>query len=147
MFRGNHPTRIDEKGRLKVPADFKKVLDDHYGSRFYITSKDGAIAEIYPLEEWTKIEQKLLNDPPEEALELLDATSCWGQEVEIDAQGRLLLPALLREEAGLKGEVAVLGYVTHLKVRDQAEYLKEVKEKQKALTPEKKRALGKHGIY
>jgi DNA-binding transcriptional regulator/RsmH inhibitor MraZ len=39
MFRGNHPTRVDEKGRLKVPAEFKRVLDEKYSSgQFYITS-------------------------------------------------------------------------------------------------------------
>ncbi|HEV8524172.1 MAG TPA: division/cell wall cluster transcriptional repressor MraZ, partial [Terriglobales bacterium] len=42
MFRGNHPTRVDEKGRLKVPAEFKRVIDEKYaGNEFYITSLDG----------------------------------------------------------------------------------------------------------
>jgi len=146
MFRGNHPTRIDEKGRLKVPADFKKVLDENrYGNRFYITSKNGTVAEIYPLSEWQKIEEKLLTDPPEGAGDLLKVTSFWGQEVEIDAQGRLLLPSMLREEAGLNGDVAVVGSLTHLKVSDKDAYLKEAKAK--ALSPETEKALTKHGIY
>ena len=41
MFRGNHPTRVDEKGRLKLPAEFKRRVDELYGPQFYITSKDG----------------------------------------------------------------------------------------------------------
>jgi MraZ protein len=52
MFRGNHPTRVDEKGRLKLPAEFKRLVDERYGTQFYITSKDGRRAEIYPLSEW-----------------------------------------------------------------------------------------------
>ena len=59
MFRGNHPTRVDEKGRLKVPAEFKRVIDEKYGQQFYITSLDGKVAQIYPFEEWERIEQKL----------------------------------------------------------------------------------------
>ncbi|PYX46476.1 MAG: division/cell wall cluster transcriptional repressor MraZ, partial [Acidobacteria bacterium] len=43
MFRGNHPTRVDEKGRLKVPAEFKRVIDEKYGTQFYITSLDGKV--------------------------------------------------------------------------------------------------------
>ena len=41
MFRGTHTTRLDEKGRLKVPADFKRQIDENYGAQFYITSRDG----------------------------------------------------------------------------------------------------------
>ncbi len=59
MFRGNHPTRVDEKGRLKVPAEFKRVIDEKYAQKFYITSVDGIVAQVYPFEEWERIEQKL----------------------------------------------------------------------------------------
>ena len=59
MFRGNHPTRVDEKGRLKIPAEFKRVIDEKYGQQFYITSLDGKVAQVYPFEEWERIEQKL----------------------------------------------------------------------------------------
>jgi MraZ protein len=58
MFRGNHPTRVDEKGRLKLPAEFKRLVDERYGTQFYITSKDGRRAEIYPLSEWQKIRRR-----------------------------------------------------------------------------------------
>ena len=59
MFRGNHPARVDEKGRLKVPAEFKRVIDEKYAQKFYITSLDGMVAQVYPFEEWERIEQKL----------------------------------------------------------------------------------------
>ena len=115
MFRGNHPTRIDEKGRLKVPADFKRVLDEKYGQRFYITSRDGKIAELYPIEEWERMESKLASLPSTNPAvkKFLNTTNYWGQEVEIDGQGRLLMPGLLREAASLKGDVAVVGSLNH----------------------------------
>ena len=110
MFRGNNPARVDEKGRLKLPADFKRQMDELYGPQFYITSKDGERAEIWPLKEWEKIEESLALAPSSAAKQkFLDVTNYYGQVVEVDSQGRLLMPQLLREKADLKGDVAVLG--------------------------------------
>ena len=119
MFSGNHPTRVDEKGRLKVPADFKRVIDEKYGAKFYITSLDGKVAQVYPFEEWEQIEAKLngLSNFNPAKKRFLTVTNYYGQAVEMDAQGRLLLPQLLREGANLKGDVAVMGYLNHLEVQ------------------------------
>ena len=119
MFRGNNPTRVDEKGRLKVPADFKRVIDEKYGQKFYITSMDGKVAQMYPFEEWEQIEAKLaaLSNFNPSKKRFLTVTNYYGQVVEMDGQGRLLLPQLLRESAQLKGDVAVMGYLNHLEVR------------------------------
>jgi MraZ protein len=114
MFRGNHPTRVDEKGRLKVPAEFKRVIDEKYGQQFYITSLDGKVAQVYPFEEWERIEQKLAGlstfNPTKK--KFLARVNYYGQQVEMDGQGRLLMPQLLRDTAKIKGEVAVLGNLT-----------------------------------
>ena len=59
MFRGSHITRVDEKGRLKLPAEFKRQIDEEYGGQFYITSRDGKVAEIHPMREWEEFEKKL----------------------------------------------------------------------------------------
>ena len=128
MFRGNHPTRIDEKGRLKVPAEFKRVIDEKYGTRFYITSLDGRVAQLYPFEEWEQIEQKLAALPTFNPTKkkFLSRANYWGQEVEMDGQGRLLLPQLLRESAEIKGEVAVIGYQKYLEVRSLKAYREEM---------------------
>src|SRR4051812_36107545 len=146
MFRGNHPTRIDEKGRLKVPADFKRVLDEKYGQRFYITSRDGKIAELYPIEEWERVESKLSALPSANPAvkKFLNTTNYWGQEVEIDGQGRLLMPGLLREAAALKGDVAVVGHLNHLEVRVLEDYRKTVEEN--PITAEDEQALSQLGF-
>ncbi len=130
MFRCNHPTRVDEKGRLKVPAEFKRVIDDKYGAQFYITSLDGKVAQVYPFEEWERIEQKLaaLSTFNPTKKKFLTRTNYWGQVVEIDSQGRLLLPQLLRESADLKGEVAVMGYLNRLEVQSMEAVRKDVEE-------------------
>ena len=130
MFRGNHPTRVDEKGRLKVPAEHKRVIDEKYATKFYITSLDGKVAQIYPFEEWERIEAKLAQLPRFNPTKkkFLTHTNYWGQVVEMDAQGRLLLPQLLRDAAGLKGDVAVMGYQEYLEVRNNEEVRKEAEE-------------------
>src|SRR5262249_37477298 len=126
MFRGNHPTRFDEKGRLKVPAEFKRVIEEKYGARFYITSLDGKSAQIYPFEEWERIEQKLAGlstfNPTKK--KFLNRVNYWGQMVEMDGQGRLLMPQLLRDSAQIKGEVAVTGKLSHLRIRKLEQYPK-----------------------
>lgn len=122
MFRGNYPTRVDEKGRLKVPADFKRLVDEKYGTQFYITSRDGEVALVYPLEEWQRIEEKIakLSDFNPSKRKFLNKVNYYGQTAELDAQGRLLLPQLLRESADLKADVTVQGNLTYLEVRNRA---------------------------
>jgi MraZ protein len=146
MFRGNHPTRVDEKGRLKVPAEFKRVIDEKYGTQFYITSLDGKVAQIYPFEEWERIEQKLANlstfNPTKK--KFLTRVNYWGQQVEMDGQGRLLIPQLLRENAAIKGEVAVLGNLTYLEVRNLATLQTEIETE--SFTAEDEKTLDDQGI-
>jgi MraZ protein len=145
MFRGNHPTRVDEKGRLKVPAEFKRVIDEKYAQKFYITSLDGNIAHVYPFEEWERIEQKLaaLSTYNPTKKKFLTRTNYYGQVVEMDGQGRLLIPQILREAAQIRGEVAVLGNLTFLEVRNMEALDNEVKE---AFTDEDIKTLDDLGI-
>ena len=146
MFRGNHPTRVDEKGRLKVPAEFKRVIDEKYAERFYITSLDGKVAQVYPFEEWERIEQKLASlstfNPTKK--KFLNRVNYYGQVVEIDGQGRLLVPQILRESAQIRGEVAVLGNLTYLEVRNLEAFRKEIEEQ--AFTDEDIKTLDELGI-
>jgi MraZ protein len=145
MFRGNYPTRVDEKGRLKVPADYKRVIEEKYGAKFYITSQDGKVAQMYPFEEWERIEQKLatLSNFNPTKKKFLTLTNYYGQEVEMDGQGRLLLPQLLRESAGLKGEVAVMGFLNRLEVQSMEAVQQQVAE---GFTAEDEQKLNELGI-
>ena len=146
MFRGHPPTRVDEKGRLKVPAEFKRVIDEKYAQKFYITSLDGIVAQVYPFEEWERIEQKLASlstfNPTKK--KFLNRTNYYGQVVEMDGQGRLLVPQILRESAQIRGEVAVLGNLTYLEVRNLEALQKEIDEQ--AFTDEDTKTLDELGI-
>jgi len=128
-----------------VPAEFKRVIDEKYGSQFYITSLDGKSAQIYPFEEWERIEQKLAGlstfNPTKK--KFLTRTNYWGQVAEMDNQGRLLLPQLLRDSAQLKGEVAVMGYLSRLEVKSMEGVRQEAEE---AFTAEDEKNLDDLGI-
>src|SRR5580692_8484769 len=124
MFRGNHPAKVDEKGRLKLPAAFKQLVDAANVTQFYITSTDGKSAEIWPLPEWEKREQQLagsstLDDAVQKYLNL---TSYYGQQVEMDNQARVLLPQKLRDKGKLNAEVVVLGKLVYLEVQNEKEF-------------------------
>jgi transcriptional regulator MraZ len=141
MFRGNHPAKVDEKGRLKLPAAFKQLLDAQHVAQFYITSSDGKCAEIWPLPEWEKREALLaeFSTMDDAVAKFLNMTSYYGQQVEMDTQSRVLLPQILRAAARLDAEVAVLGKIDHLEVHNLA--LFEESLPTSALTPEDRKSV------
>lgn len=118
MLRGNYTTRVDEKGRLKIPTHFRRRLEEKYDSTVYVTSLTGESVQIFPLGEWEKIEQKLALLPANEAARRIYLTrmNFFGQEAEIDNQGRILIHPLLRQKTETYGDVAVIGALTFLDV-------------------------------
>ena len=110
MLRGNYLAKVDEKGRVKIPAAFLEALRE-YGSKFYVTSENGDYVRIYPMKIWDGIEEKLarLSSHNRTKQKFLTRTNYYGQVVELDAQGRILMPPILREAAQMKGDVDVLG--------------------------------------
>lgn len=146
MFRGNHITRVDEKGRLKLPAEFKRQIDEEYGGQFYITSRDGKVAEIHPMRKWEEFEQKLAAIPSFNAAKkkLLKRLNYFGQTADMDGQGRVLLPQILREKAKLIAEVVVHGSEWHLEVTNREEYEREMEDV--PMTVDDEAELSKFGL-
>jgi MraZ protein len=146
MLRGNYPATVDGKGRLKIPAAFKAYLDQNYGKDFYVTSLDGQSVRIYPLLEWSAIEEKLKPLPSmnKSVKKFLDRTNYYGQMASTDSQGRLLIPSVLRESAAMHGEVAVLGYLKYLDVWNNQRYLEHLE--REPFTEEDQKVLSDLGI-
>ncbi len=144
-LRGNYQAKVDEKGRLKIPASFLEELKE-YGNQFYITSPDGETARIYPMKVWNEIEDKLAKLPSahKSKRKFLMRTSYFGQVVELDAQGRVLMPSVLREKAQTKGDVAVLGALDYLEVINNARALDQMDKD--PYTDEDNKILGDLGI-
>jgi MraZ protein len=145
MLRGNYLATVDDKGRLKIPADFLEVLRKA-GKKFYVTSAKGDRAWIYPLRSWEEIEKKLAKLPSNNAAKqkFLERTNYYGQVVELDGQGRILVPPVLREAAEMKGEVDVQGQLTHLVVWNHARFLEQMN--RNPFTAEYEKALDELGI-
>lgn len=144
MFRGNIPAKIDEKGRLKVPTQFREELD---GGRCFVTSLEGDCVHVYPFKEWLRIEKKLAAIPntlPAKQ-KFMDRVNYYGQESQIDNQGRILIHPLLRDAATMNGDVAVLGKHTYLEVWNDKLFV-DRKLKGSTLTKEDFEALASLGI-
>jgi transcriptional regulator MraZ len=116
VFRGHEQARIDDKGRLKVPNVFRSLLETKYGRELFLTSLTGEYVRLYPMPVWLDIEEKLGKMPSTHPsrLRFLDRVNFFGQVVELDTQGRVLIPARLRETAAIAGDVDVLGQYNYL---------------------------------
>jgi MraZ protein len=118
VLRGNHTAKIDDKGRLKVPSQFRAYIEEQYGTRLFVTSLSGDYVRIYPLAVWEGIEARLASMPTTHPtrIKFLDTVNYYGQATELDGQGRVLIPPRLRETASINGEVDVLGVLSYLDV-------------------------------
>ncbi len=95
--RGTYPARVDDKGRLKFPAAFLEYLGGLEAKKVFVTTLDELTCKIYTIPAWNA-STKMLREGPDKskgkALEFL--ATHWGQDSELDPQGRVLLPTDLR---------------------------------------------------
>ncbi len=147
MFRGSSSAKIDDKGRLKIPTDFRRVLEERHGSPdLFVTSVHGDSTLIYPLPVWEELESKLMELPSTNPVRtrFLERASYFGQQAQLDVQGRILLPQLLRESAGMSGDVVVMGQLDHLVVWNHDRFLARLNDQ--PFTEDDYRALSALGI-
>jgi len=117
VFKGTYTHRIDSKGRLPVPAAFRRVLSDEGAYSVVATSLDQCLA-VYPPSQWRQLEDQLRALPafsrPVKALTRLLLSRA--ADCELDVQGRILLPASLRAAAGLEHDALVVGVLNRFEV-------------------------------
>lgn len=146
MLRGNHPARVDEKGRLKIPTGFLQLFQAHYGPEVFTTSLSGDNVRVYPMEIWSDVEKRLdaiPNSHPSKG-RFLDRVHFFGQLVSLDRQGRLLIPAHLRESARMQGVVDVLGKFNFLEIWNHEFFVERLGEN--PFTEDDGKALAEFGI-
>ena len=146
MFRGSSPAKIDDKGRLKIPTDFRRFLEERYGPDLFVTSVIGDSALLYPLQVWEEVEGRLSAIPSADPVKrrYLERVNYYGQQVQLDVQGRLLIPQILRESAGMNGDVVVTGQLDHLVVWNRDRFVARLDEQ--PFTEDDYRALSSHGF-
>lgn len=117
MFKGTYVHKIDPKGRLPVPAPLRRALAEAGASRVVVTPLDQCLA-AYPPSEWARLEEQLRQLPsfsrPVKALTRLLASRA--ADCDLDVQGRILLPPVLRAAAGLGREAVVVGVLNRFEV-------------------------------
>jgi MraZ protein len=128
-LRGSAETTVDEKGRFKVPVKFREPIESAFGPEFFVTSISGVDVLIYPMPVWNVFEEKLAALPAVHRgkMKFQERFNTFGQECRMDAQGRLLIPSLLRDTSGISGDALVLGQTDYLKLVDRAKHLKSLK--------------------
>lgn len=121
--RGMSPARLDDRGRMKMPVPLKEYLDKFPEKRLWVTSLDRTIGRIYPLLVWRETEKFLdgFTEDPELAERLAFNAADLGEELELDGQGRLVVPAPLRKALGIEDQTVRLrvfrGYIEILSER------------------------------
>ena len=148
-YSGNPKTKLDERGRLKMPAEFKAFTERKYGkgfNAFYITSMDGESAEIYPLPEWQERQKKIFAMPQssDARKKLLMRYNLYGDRADMDPQGRMQIPEELRKKADLSGDVKVSGEGTLLRVTSLGRLRENVDGSE--FTPEQLDSLSGYGL-
>ena len=105
-----YPSRLDDKGRCKMPAAFQQFLSALSEKKLFVTSLDRRIAQIYPMEVWRQNEKFFENyrENPGMAKKVAFNAADLGAEAEMDSQGRITMNPELRRELGLEDQTVRL---------------------------------------
>ncbi len=114
MFMGEYNHTIDAKGRMIVPSKFREQL----GNEFVVTKGLDGCLFVYSQEEWTNIEEKFkqVSLTTKDARKFSRFFFAGAATVEVDKQGRILLPSVLREFAGLEKDIVSVGVLSRIEI-------------------------------
>jgi MraZ protein len=129
MFRGSFEHTVDNKGRLSIPAKFREVLIGKGDDRIVITNfvvEQARCLDVYPLDEWLRFEDEVRKKPRFDRRMVSFQNYYLGgaSECAVDKQGRILIPPLLREYAGLRRDVVLVSALDKFRVWDQETWKK-----------------------
>lgn len=146
--RGTLNGRVDEKGRLKLPTALAQYLENLGERKVFITTLNVSTALIYPISVWKETE-KMLQEPGEDAdlrAEVAMVANHYGEDVEVDGQGRVLVPTTLRRDLELeKSDVYLLCFKGRIEMLGSKVYEQRLN-KAKANVAEKVALLEKKGL-
>ena len=121
MFKGVSPINVDAKGRMAMPAKYRERLKDLCEGRLVLTVDFGGCLMLFPEPEWEQLEQKLarLPDLNPKARSLKRLLMGHASDCELDGHGRILLPSVLREYAGLDKRIVLVGQGNKFEIWDE----------------------------
>ncbi len=115
QFSGRFEIKVDPKFRLTLPVPFREVLSSDKATQIFITNSQyqkKRCLDVYSVSEWQKLENKI-SKLPQLKIEVQNFQRFYlsgGHNIEIDSQGRILIPPSLRTYAGIKSEVVLVGF-------------------------------------
>ncbi len=120
MFMGMYNHTVDTKGRLIIPSKFREVL----GEEFVVSKGMDGCLFVYAADDWKAFEEKLTSLPMinKEARQFTRFFLAGAASVEVDKQGRILLPSHLREFAGLDKDVVLVGVGSRIEIWSQEKW-------------------------
>ena len=120
MFMSEYNHTVDAKGRLIIPSKFREVL----GEEFVVSKGMDGCLFVYANEDWEAFEQKLTSLPliNKEARQFARFFLAGAAQVEVDKQGRILLPASLRSFENLDKDVVLVGVGSRIEIWDKEKY-------------------------
>jgi MraZ protein len=124
-FSGKYYYSVDPKGRIMVPSPFREIISTNYSPKlFVVNALFDKCLNIYPQEEWLKLVEKVRQLPSmdEDVQYFKRKVIASAQEVELDKQGRILIPAAHRADAGLNADIVITGALDMLEVWDRKEW-------------------------
>ncbi len=128
-FYGRHNLRVDEKGRIVIPAQFRDVIKSAYGNKIYITcAVSDECLQIFPDMEWEALMRKVStlprsNEAVKYFMRKVIGSAC---ESEFDRHGRVVIPPILREETSItvNGEVVLTGLSDRIEMWERQKWEK-----------------------
>jgi MraZ protein len=129
--RGTYPARLDDKGRLKLPADFQQFFSALREKKLFVTSLDERTAQVYPMQVWRQNEKFFAEyrEDPKVARVMAFRAAHYGGESEMDAQGRILFPPELRRKLGIENQpVRIYAFRGRITVMSEPVYEEHVQE-------------------
>ncbi len=130
MFAGSNKLTIDDKGRLAIPARLRTQLADEHGKQIAITLGPECI-EVYPAAVFRRIAEAIPKIPDRAKRMLMQRLFVgYAVESELDAQGRVVVPPILRELKQLGGEVVLVGQIDHFELWAEAQWTASTSEAQ-----------------
>ncbi|MBN1872115.1 MAG: division/cell wall cluster transcriptional repressor MraZ [Candidatus Omnitrophica bacterium] len=120
MFYGEHEHSLDKKGRLVLPSKFREVAKAHFIEKFYVTRGLDNCLFVFSEDEWKAQESKFKSLPftKSQSRKFNRLFFAGAQEVTIDKQGRMLIPKYLKDFAGIKRDVMVIGVSNRIEIWD-----------------------------
>jgi transcriptional regulator MraZ len=139
VFRGSFEHAVDEKGRVSIPAKFREILTGFQDDRLIATKfilHSFRCLDVYPFAEWERFEEELIKKPrfDENFLKMENFYLSNAYECTVDKQGRILLPPMLREYAGLKKDIIFTSALQKFRIWDKETWQKFNEESEKDLT-------------